>query len=351
MTPLTAAVVGVRGIGGGHARILSELPEYTLVGICDNNAEVLAAADTQAPRFSDFDRLMQEARPEVVVIATPNASHAALTVRAVELGARGVYCEKPMSVDLRDAYRMVEACRSANVALAVNHQRRLRPEIVRMRELIEAGEIGELEMVRTANAGDVLSDGTHAIDSLRFLVGDAPVEWVAGQVFRKPYAGTEGGTGYDVANGRRFGHPVEDSAFAVLGFANGVRAEMSFGELFPKGRWYQDYEAIGTAGRLWRPSDGQQPPLRRDTGRGWEAVEVAAAAEPELHRSFRRFAETVHHGVPHPLDGTTHGLAAMEIVAAIYESARTHQRVAPGVGPTFPLERMVEEGAFREVSQ
>lgn len=344
--PLTAAVVGVRGIGQYHAKTLHSMPEYRLVGVCDLNPDTLAKLELDAPRFTDFGALLSEAQPEVVVISTSNDAHAKLALQAVAAGVRGVYCEKPMTVHLADARAMVEACQKAGVALAVNHQRRMLAEMKTMRRLIDEGAIGEAYLVKTSNAGDVLSDGTHAIDSLRFLVGDRRADWVCGQVFRKPYGEQEGGAGFDASGGRRFGHVVEDSAMAVIGFEGGLRAEMLFGELFQPGRWYQDYEVFGSKGRLWRASDGQQPRLRLDSGSGWTEVPVEQPGDVMVE-AYAAFAETVRHGTPHPLDGATQGLAAMELVTAIYESARTRQKVAmPPKCDRFPLEAMVAEGAF-----
>lgn len=345
MTRLKAAVVGMRGIGPRHAEILNSSPEYELVAVCDRNPEVLASPLVQGlgvPLYSEFDLLLSESTPYVVAIATPNASHYVLAQQAIEAGVRGVYLEKPMTVHLEDARRLLAVCAESGSVLVVNHQRRLLPELVAMRRLIEEGAIGDVSLVRACCAGDFLSDGTHAVDSVRFLLGDPPAEWVAGQIFREAASEAGGGEGYEREGGRRFGHPVEDAAMAVVGFRGGVRAEFMTGTLFPPGRWYQDYEAFGTKGRLWRPSDGQVPSLRIDRGKGvWEAVPVEEATEDPMRISYRAFAESIRSAVPHPLDGATHGFADMEICAAMYESARLHRVVTlPLEEGRFALERM-----------
>src|SRR6185503_594964 len=148
-----------------------------------------------------------------------------------------------MAVSLGDARAMVAACRARGCALVVNHQRRTQGPYLAMRRLMEVGAIGTVELIRASCPGDLLSDGTHAIDSIRHLAGDAPVRWVFGQDCRdRPDPAEPGGAGYDVSGGWRYGHPIETGAFAVLGFASGLRAELFTGSLHLKGRQYQDFE-------------------------------------------------------------------------------------------------------------
>lgn len=345
---LRAAVVGVRGIGANHAKAFHQLDEFELVGVCDLNPETLSALDPPslgARGYTQFAEMLSAEKAEVVTIATNNISHHALALQAIAFGVRGVICEKPMTVHLRDARELAEACRSRGIALMVNHQRRLGPDLVTLRRLIKDGAIGKVQLVRACNAGDMLSDGTHAVDSVRYILGDPAVEKVFGQIFRAEPEEKSGGAGFDKAAGYRFGHAVEDSAMAVVQFAGGVRAEFFTGELFPAGRWYQDYEIFGERGRLWRPSDGQQPRVRVDRGGGdWEAVPLDPGPENPFLEAIRLFAATVERGEPHPMDGLIQGLADMEIVSAIYESARVRQPVTlPLEQDLFALEMMLEE--------
>jgi UDP-N-acetyl-2-amino-2-deoxyglucuronate dehydrogenase len=341
---MRALVVGVKGIGKNHAAALKEIAEFQLVGLCDRSPEI-GSEQSQAlgvPCYTDLTKGIKETGAEVVVIATPNDSHAALTIQSAELGVKGIYCEKPMAVHLEDARRMVEVCRRLEVPLAVNHQRRMLPIFVKARELMVNGAIGKPTLIKASCAGDLLSDGTHLIDSLRHLAGDAEAEWVMGQVSGVPKeVDSSQGQGFDAGGGRRFGHIVEEGAMGVIQFAGGLRAEIMTGSLFPEGRFYQDFEIFGDKGRIWRKSDSLQPNLwiQDLSSGGFREVEVPEDPEARLE-PLRLFYRMITEGAHHPLNGDS-ALKDMEIITAIYESARLREKVTlPCTQGIFPLELM-----------
>ena len=337
-------------MGMAHAKAFAALSEYRLVAGCDLDATRLAqfaAAFPGTAAVGDYARMLADNAPQVVVVATPTASHAALALAAAEAGARGVFCEKPMAENLGDARRMVEACRKASCALVVNHQRRCDRVCRTMRRLIEAGAIGKVELIRGSCAGDMLSDGTHTIDSIRSLAGDAAVKWVFGQVCRDPVPpGEPRGAGYDASGGWRYGHPIESGAMAVFEFATGLRAEVFTGRMQPQGRRYQDIEVLGTTGRIWRAGDqaGDTLLIEDASAGGWHAVAALEAADSGFIP--RQFARMILGGEPHPLGGDS-ALADQEIVMAVHESARLRAPVAlPLAQERYPLELMIEAGAL-----
>ncbi|MBZ0296235.1 MAG: Gfo/Idh/MocA family oxidoreductase [Anaerolineae bacterium] len=349
---LSIAIVGYRGMGRGLAKTAAALDEYEMIAGCDLVEERLRdfeAAHPGAKGYTDFAQMLAEAKPDVVIVATNNVTHARLTIQAAEAGVRGIYCEKPMAANYADAQRMVEVCHQNGVALAVNHQRRLLPVFQKMRQLIDSGVLGDITLIRASCAGDVLSDGTHLIDTVRHLSGDDEVKTVFGQVYRLPPDPNEPkASGYDVSGGYRYGHPIENGAMAVLDFAGGLRAEIFTGGIQPKGGKYQMYEVFGTQGRLYRNGDAADPPvvMQDQSGAGWQAVDVSGTADSQdaIGTSLKYLARTIQHGDPHPLSGDS-ALKVQEVVMAIYESARLRQRIElPLQQPRFPLEIMVENG-------
>lgn len=350
---LSIAIVGYRGMGRGLAQTAAALDEYAMVAGCDLVEERLRdfeAAHPGAKGYTDFTQMLDEARPDVVIVATNNVTHARLTIQAAEAGVRGIYCEKPMAANYGDAQRMVQVCQQNGVTLAVNHQRRLLPVFQKMRQLIESGVLGEVSLIRASCAGDVLSDGTHLIDTVRHLSGDAEIRTVFGQIYRLPPDPAEPrASGYDVSGGYRYGHPIENGAIAVLEFETGLRAEIFTGGMQPRGGKYQMYEVFGSEGRLYRNGDAADPPvlLQDQSGAGWQGVEIngeAADNQDAIATSFRLLARTIEQDDPHPLSGAS-ALKVQEVVMAIYESARLRQRIElPLQQPRFPLEIMVENG-------
>lgn len=355
---LRLAVVGATGPGRSHAAAAAASGAFDVVGACDLDAGVaaeLAAAHPGCVASVDFAKLLAELRPDAVAIATNEGPRARLTLQAVEAGVRGVYAEKPMAVHPADARRMVAACREKGVVLLVNHQRRTRPEFRTLRKVIADGMIGKPEHILASSAGDILSDGTHTMDTVRYLAGDAPVKWLLGQVYRdRPDPAAARGMSHEASGGYRFGHAVETGAFAEWEHEGGLRVTFLSGALHLKGRWYQDYEVFGTEGRVRRPAESQGVggvKVQRHDRAGWEEVPFLPD-DPvnERHRglgvpsNYAAFARSILTGEPHPLDGE-HGLAAMELVTAVYESARLNARVAvPVAQDRFPLDLMIEAG-------
>src|SRR5688572_2799636 len=127
---------------------------------------------------------------------------------AVEAGVKAINCEKPIATNLGDADAMVALCERAGVVLVVNHQRRFNGESVQARRWIDEGRVGAVEHLVTGVRGDLLHDGTHAIDLLRFYLDDRPVERVFAAVERD---GTNfyGKTSDRWPPGQRYGHAVE----------------------------------------------------------------------------------------------------------------------------------------------
>jgi predicted dehydrogenase len=347
--PLRTAVVGLGLPGQGHVvRIVAESADFTLVAGCDMTAELrekFRAAYPDGRVYADFDEMLKTEHPDVVVIATGALPRCALTLRALAAGVRGLYLEKPMAVSLGEARRMTAACAEKRVPLIVNHQRRTLPVFRAMRRLIADGAIGELEAVRASCAGDLLSDGTHLVDTVRFLAGDAPATWVAGAALL--------GLDEPGFTGRRYGHAVERGSWGMVGFQSGLRAEFHVGSLMLPRTHYQFYEAIGIRGRLMRNGDQSPLMIRNETG-GWReaAIEAVDGEEPPrglaYPENYRNLARLVRGETrEHPL-GAAAALADHEILMAILESARRHERlVLPLKQEVYPVDLMLAEARSR----
>ena len=197
-------------MGRRHAQVMDGLPDYQVVGVCDLDEEragSVAAELTAAKVYADYEEMLAAERPDVVTVATPNDSHARFTIMAVEAGACGICCEKPMAVDMGEGRAMIAACAEHDVSLIVAHQRRMGPDMLAMRRLIDEGAIGDVTLLHGSCQGDLLTDGTHLVDSLRWLAGDDPIRWVLGQAYRKPPDPDEAkAVGFHRSGGYRYGH-------------------------------------------------------------------------------------------------------------------------------------------------
>ncbi len=226
MKRLGTAVVGL-GVGRAHAEAYASLPESTLVALCDQNPERLRAANEHygVSAYSDVADLLHDERVEVVSVATPHPSHAAIAIAAMESG-RHVIVEKPMTVDLREADRMVECARRTGRTLGVIFQRRFWPASWRVKRAIASGKLGspvsaecELTWWRTeeyyardpwrgrwdTEGGGVLcNQGIHALDMLQWFMGDIDTVWAHWANLSHPYI------------------EVEDNAVAAVVFKSGA---------------------------------------------------------------------------------------------------------------------------------
>jgi predicted dehydrogenase len=92
---------------------------------------------------TDFEDLLNQARPDVVHVCTPPSTHAEFACKALESGCH-VLLEKPMTTSLEDAQRVLAVRASSGQALCMMHNHMFDPIIIRVRNLVESGALGEL---------------------------------------------------------------------------------------------------------------------------------------------------------------------------------------------------------------
>jgi predicted dehydrogenase len=125
--------------------------------------------------FDDFDRLLQEARPDVVHLTTPPQSHFELAWKCLAAGCH-VYVEKPFSIDLQQARAMTALAEEKGLKITAGHNVQFSPEMIRMRQLVQSGILGgppvHIESIFSYNLGDpsyvkaLLGDQKHWVRSL-----------------------------------------------------------------------------------------------------------------------------------------------------------------------------------------
>jgi predicted dehydrogenase len=149
-------VVGCGTISRHHLAAAARYPGATVVGVADLD---LALARAQAARFgvahafANLTDLLNLA-PDVVHVLTPPDTHARLTCEALAAGAH-VYVEKPMAVTEADCLAMEAAARRADRELCVGHSMLYMPAVVRARQLLASGALGELVHVAAGFNYDV----------------------------------------------------------------------------------------------------------------------------------------------------------------------------------------------------
>lgn len=235
-----------------HASAMAPIPQIDVVGGCDIS-EAARARFTQtwggrwpnARTYDDYRRMLEELKPDIVSVVTPDHLHKDVVFAAIEHGAKGIFCDKPLSVSLAEADAMVKAVRDAGVVMAVNYGRRWYPQYAEARRIVRAGELGPLSQIVAVSGGPramLWRNHTHLIDLINFLA-DAEPDWVWAELERgfEDY-GTEyrGDGGSDPA--------TEPGANFYIAYRNGVRAYASGFKDTPPGE--PSLTLLGPKGRL-----------------------------------------------------------------------------------------------------
>jgi predicted dehydrogenase len=147
MTPIRIAVLGAGLIGRRHIDTIRALPlAAELVAVVDPVADPAQFDLGGASWFSDAQQMLEELKPEAVVIATPNNLHA---VQGKWCCERGIHflVEKPVTATLKEAELLVRAVQDSGVKTLVGHHRRYLSTISRAKQLIGEGGLGTLVAV------------------------------------------------------------------------------------------------------------------------------------------------------------------------------------------------------------
>lgn len=150
--------VGFGIIGAGDIAKQSFAPallastQAELVAVCRRDAtqaaEFAAEHGGGCAAYGDAKALLEDPAVDAVIIATPTHTHADLTALAAQYG-KHVLVEKPMARSKKECQEMIKACQCANVSLGVCYRRRMFPQVVKAKELVAAGTIGDVLTVRT----------------------------------------------------------------------------------------------------------------------------------------------------------------------------------------------------------
>jgi predicted dehydrogenase len=177
-----------------------------LVAVVDVNpgrlalaGEFAAGRDAPAPRAylaGDFDKMVREQRPDVVIITTPDAFHDEYLVRALEAGC-DVLTEKPMTTTAEKTQRILDAVKRTGRHVRVTHNYRYAPYRSQVKELLVAGEIGDILSVdfhwllntvhgadyfrrwhsqKALSGGLMIHKASHHFDLVNWWLSDMPVE-------------------------------------------------------------------------------------------------------------------------------------------------------------------------------
>ena len=294
---LRAGVIGC-GQGSSHAYAYANAPEYELVAVCDLKPEVLDSMWDKArlergsaKQYTDYKEMIEKEDLDVVSVSTPDDHHTGPVCDASNAGVKGVFCEKPLCINLEDADLMIETVERNGTKMSVDHTRSFGPNYQAARQAIRNGELGGLTRIVAHMGGPramLFRNGTHIIDLISFFADADPV-WV---IAAHDQGFEDYGTEYKGEGGRD--PALDPGSTVIIEFANGVRGILNGSKKTPR---IFNIDLMGPNGRFYFTHRGETHCLedRATRGRAYPGPFLRGARLP---RVLRR-----HHDNGGPRDG------------------------------------------------
>ena len=130
--------------------------------------------------YDDYERMLDEAKPDILCVATRQTMHADQIEMAVEAGVKAILCEKPLATSMAEVDGIIAACRKVPLALALD--RRWTTRYRALREYVASGKIGTVQTVLGFGAPNLINHGCHWYDTVLMLAGDPEPVRVSGMV-------------------------------------------------------------------------------------------------------------------------------------------------------------------------
>ena len=272
-TAIRFGIIGSGFMGRAHSIALHSVaatfgPDFHVdcVALADASAERArqAAASLGFERScGDWRELVSDPQVDVVDICTPNHLHAEMALAALAAG-KHVYCEKPLALDLKESIAVAEAARRAGVVNGIGFNYICNPMVQAARDLIQAGELGEITGFnghyvedymcdpqapftwrcerRLAGSGALADLGSHLINMAHTLLG--PIARTSGVIrtVHKQRMETATGKVRTVEN--------EDVAHALFEFASGVPGTMDISRVATGYKCGLKVQVLGTRGSI-----------------------------------------------------------------------------------------------------
>ncbi len=219
------ACVGVGGWGKNLVRTFQGLPNCRVLYLCDLNQERLSSIGRAYPdtrQTTSFEEVLNDKQVEGVVIATTASEHYHLAKQAL-LAGKHTYVEKPMTLKTAEAEELITLAKKADRKLMVGHLLLYHPAVIRLKELIQSGELGEIYYLysQRINLGVIREDenalssfAPHDLSVILYLLESFPTSVSArGQAYLRP--------------------DIEDVVFVNLTFSKNRMAQLQLSWLDP----------------------------------------------------------------------------------------------------------------------
>ncbi|MBL7134748.1 MAG: Gfo/Idh/MocA family oxidoreductase [Phycisphaerae bacterium] len=324
----TVAQVGCGGRGKVHLDgWLRNQERFEVIALCelDETKMKQAAAERgiSPALYADAEKMLADTRPDVFCFSTPPAVRLSLVELAAKYSVKGLAFEKPMATSLAEAELITRLCREHGIKAVVSHQQKYLTSLQKVRQLVDAGEIGEVYQITADCQAWLAQLGTHFMDYILWANGGSRAKWVVGHVHGKELLADS--------------HPSPNFTMGQMEFANGVRAVVTFGKLaashMGKEKFWLDNRltVYGAHGHVWGDTDGRWGAFTRRSGgeviggegEGWQ-VQERTRLQPLFAADLADWLDD--DARPHPcnVEISYHGY---EILEGLCISALDHRRI------------------------
>lgn len=300
-----------------------------VVDIDEKAARNIANLNNIPHHYSSLTDALDKDLIDAVYVSTPNFLHCDITMKAAAAG-KHVLCEKPMATNLDDGKRMVESCKKNGVKFMPAYMSRFSEASTKAKRLIVEGAIGKPVIVKSefafvmsyagrgdwrldpekAGGGCLFDVGVYPIDFVDFLLDDRIVEIMA------------------ISGNIRFNYPVEDTLIASFKLSSGAMGDFVCGY---SAKIPSTFEVYGTDGNLILKMPFQQNAavkleLNRKDRKEDHHMGLDAAPFTCYQREVDYFCECIEQN-NEPVPNGEVGLYAMQVIEAIYKSAKLRKNV------------------------
>lgn len=348
MSKTRIAVAGAGYIGQAHMDSIRRNADCELAAVIDPAPAAQELANMAGARwFASLEDMLAQARPDGVILATPNQLHLAHANECLDAGLP-ILLEKPVTATVEEGEALMQRVEAEGAKMLVGHHRTHSPIMAQAREIVQSGRLGRLVSImgsaqffkpdeyyesapwrKAPGAGPVLLNMIHEVHNLRMLCG----EIIAVQAF--------------ASNAVR-GFAVEDTAAINLRFANGVLGVFMLSDTAASARsWEQTsqenpaystygdedcYTLAGTMGSLAVPTMRMKT-YAREADRSWwkpfDVSEEAVRRGDPIDFQLAHFAAVVR-GEAEPLVTVRDGVQNLRVTEAIIQAAATGKVVKLG---------------------
>ena len=345
MSKTRIAVAGAGLIGRSHINVVQASATVELTAVVDPSPQADAIASAAGvPLYRTLEDLLQQKRPDGVVLATPNQLHVPQALQCIEAGV-SCLLEKPIAPTVAEAEALVTAAEMRGARLLIGHHRAHSPIMAKACAVVQSGQLGRVVGVmgsatffkpdhyfddgpwrREVGGGPILINMIHEVHNLRMLCGEVTaVQAIKSHALR--------------------GFAVEDTVAISLQFASGALGSFLLSDVAASARsWehtsqenkayptYEDedcYVISGTDGTLSVPTMRLKTYPRAEDRSWWKPFEVGVVGmvrEDPLTRQMEHFGAAVR-GEVAPLVSARDGLQNLRVTEAITLAAATGQLV------------------------